>query len=92
MRQIIEDPQDCIPVPAELRHRRIEVIFIALDPELGQASPNLAQVDAIEAFRGKRKGGAVARLYRIASPITRRLYRLPTRITSFQELRFQAGA
>ncbi len=33
IRQILEDPQDVIPIPPELRHRRTEVIFIALDPE-----------------------------------------------------------
>jgi len=33
IRQILEDPQDVIPVPPELRHRRTEVIFIALDQE-----------------------------------------------------------
>ncbi len=62
IRQIIEDPQDAVPIPPELRHRRMEVIFIALDPESGQASPALARADAIETFRGKGKGGAVARL------------------------------
>ena len=62
IRQIIEDPQDAIPIPHELRHRRMEVIFIALDPEPEQASSTLSPVDAIEAFRGKGKGGAVARL------------------------------
>jgi hypothetical protein len=34
IRQIIEDPQDVIAVPPEFRHRRTEVIFLALDPEL----------------------------------------------------------
>ena len=62
IRQIIEDPQDTIPIPHELRHRRMEVIFIALAPEPEQASSKLSPVDAIEGFRGKGKGGAVARL------------------------------
>ena len=35
IRQIIEDPQDVITVPPELRHRRTEVIFIAIDQEPG---------------------------------------------------------
>lgn len=30
-RKIIEDPQDVIPIPLEFRHRRTEVISIALD-------------------------------------------------------------
>ncbi len=62
IRQIIENPQDVIPIPHELRHRRMEVIFIALDQETEQLSPKLSSVDAIEAFRGKGKGGAVSRL------------------------------
>ena len=33
IRQIIEDPQDVIPIPPEFRHRRTEVIFIALEQE-----------------------------------------------------------
>jgi hypothetical protein len=31
IRQIIEDPQDVIAIPPEFRHRRIEVIFMAID-------------------------------------------------------------
>lgn len=72
IRQMIDDPQDFIPVPAELRHRPTEVIFIALDsaPEVatatlagnGQAKPLDRTTAAIKAFRGKGKGGAVARL------------------------------
>jgi len=62
IRQIIEDPQDAIPIPHELRHRRMEVIFIELDQETEQLSPKLLSADAIEAFRGKGKGGAVSRL------------------------------
>jgi hypothetical protein len=31
IRQIIDDPQEVIAIPPELRHRRTEVIFIALD-------------------------------------------------------------
>jgi len=33
IRQIIEDPQEMIPVPAELRHRRTEVIFIDMEQD-----------------------------------------------------------
>lgn len=33
IRQIIEDPQDVIAIPPEFRHRRTEVIFMALEPE-----------------------------------------------------------
>jgi len=33
IRQIIEDPQDVIPIPPEFRHRRTEIIFMALEPE-----------------------------------------------------------
>lgn len=31
IRQIIESPQETIAIPIELRHRRTEIIFIALD-------------------------------------------------------------
>jgi len=31
IRQIIDDPQEMIPVPVELRHRRTEVIFIDME-------------------------------------------------------------
>jgi len=61
IRQIIDDPQDVMPIPPELRHRRTEVIFIAID-EGKQAYLTPSPIDAIEAFRGKGKGGAVARL------------------------------
>ncbi len=39
IRQIIEDPQDSIPVPPELRHIPTEVIFIRLDSEAAKANP-----------------------------------------------------
>ena len=31
LRQIIDDPGDYIPVPAELKHRRIEIIYLLQD-------------------------------------------------------------
>ena len=34
LRQIIEDPQDVIAVPPEFRHRPIEIIFMALEPNV----------------------------------------------------------
>ena len=70
IRQMIDDPQDFIPVPAELRHRPTEAIFIALDSAPAVATGTRGGPDepltraeaAIAAFRGKGKGGAVARL------------------------------
>ncbi|MGZ8217355.1 hypothetical protein [Methylomagnum sp.] len=64
IRQIIEDPQDSIFVPQELRHRPIEVLFIALeqDSEASAAGKPKPHRDAINAFRGKGKGGTVAAL------------------------------
>jgi len=59
IRQIIDDPQAVISVPPELIHRRTEVIFIALDSLPEQVTHNTS---AIDAFRGKGKGGAVSRL------------------------------
>ena len=43
-RQIIEDPQDVVAIPPELRHRRTEVIFIAIDEEVNDALPTSDQV------------------------------------------------
>ncbi|MDD5277490.1 MAG: hypothetical protein PHR16_15590 [Methylovulum sp.] len=39
IRQIIEDPQDVIAIPPEFRHRRTEVIFMALDSLPEQLTP-----------------------------------------------------
>ena len=39
IRQIIEDPHDVIPIPPEFRHRRTEVIFMALDSLPEQPAP-----------------------------------------------------
>jgi len=49
IRQIIDDPQEMIPVPLELRHRRTEVIFIAMDQEVSEptqmtSKPTLASL------------------------------------------------
>jgi hypothetical protein len=33
IRQIIDDAPETIPVPPEMRHRRVEVIFFPLDEE-----------------------------------------------------------
>ena len=33
LRQIYDNPQDMIPVPKQMRHHRMEVIFMALDDE-----------------------------------------------------------
>ncbi len=41
IRQIIDDPQEMIPVPVELRHRRTEVIFIAMEQE----TPEQAKIE-----------------------------------------------
>ena len=72
IRQMIDDPQDFIPVPPELRHRPTEVIFIALDsaPEVatvalagGGQDDLLARASAaITAFRGSGPKGTTADL------------------------------
>lgn len=74
VRQMIEDLPECIPVPPELRHRPSEVIFIALDEATGISAGKVSSggqgpaealeraAAAIAGFRGKGKGGAVARL------------------------------
>lgn len=54
IRQIFEDAPDAIPVPEELRHRRIELILWPLDEEAprAQTTPkprfNIADVERIE--------------------------------------------
>ncbi len=39
IRHIIDDPQEMTPVPAEFRHRRTEVIFIAMEQEASEPVP-----------------------------------------------------
>jgi hypothetical protein len=54
IRQMIDDPQDFIAVPSELRHRPTEVIFIALDsaPEFATVAPDQPSLAAL-AGRGQ---------------------------------------
>ena len=54
IRQFFEDAPDAIPVPEELRHRRVEFILWPLD-DMQQAAPgrerpkfNIADVDVID--------------------------------------------
>lgn len=61
-RRIFDDPEDLIPLPPEFRHRRTEVIFIALDQDSEAASTVLDTLDPIRRFRGKGRGGSVAAL------------------------------
>lgn len=63
IRRIIDDPQEVIPIPPEFRHRRTEVIFIALDQDSETAPTVVPDVlDPIKRFRGKGRGGSVAAL------------------------------
>ena len=48
IRQIIEDPQDSIPVPPEVRHQSTEVIFIRLDPDKIQTPPRAGWFDGYQ--------------------------------------------
>jgi len=52
IRQIVEDAPDCITIPEELRHRRIELIIWPLDekPDSPARIPrfNIADVDQID--------------------------------------------
>ena len=59
-RQIIEDPQDVVAVPPELRHRRTEVIFIAIDqqPDVPETLPVKA---SLVSLAGCWKGEALVR-------------------------------
>jgi hypothetical protein len=65
IRRIIDDPPELIPIPPEFRHRRTEVIFIALDQEPEAAAFGIeVPGNPIKAFRGKGRGGSVAALLR----------------------------
>ncbi len=60
IRQIIENPQDVIAIPAELRHRRTEVIFIALD-QGGEATPVSSPKPSLVSLAGCWKGETLQR-------------------------------
>jgi len=55
IRQIIEDPQDVIAIPPELRHRRTEVIFIAIDQE-PESHPSPPQKPTLASLAGCWEG------------------------------------
>jgi hypothetical protein len=61
-RRIFDDSEDRIPLPPEFRHRRTEVIFIALDQDSETAPTVTDALDPIQRFRGKVRGGSVATL------------------------------
>jgi hypothetical protein len=53
IRRIVEDAPDSVPIPEELRHRRIELIIWPLDDEPQESAPgrprfNIARVDHID--------------------------------------------
>lgn len=49
IRQIIEDPQEVIPIPPEFRHKPTEVIFLLLDSDETQAMSRAAWFDGYKA-------------------------------------------
>ena len=57
IRQIHNDPAEMIPVPPELRHRKTEVIFIALeDPSLPPQLDAGRQVSVLASLAGCWEG------------------------------------
>jgi len=60
IRQIIENPQEMIPIPPELRHRRTEVIFIALDSLPEQTTPT-AKKHTLKSLAGCWEGETLER-------------------------------
>lgn len=52
IRQVLEDAPDSIPIPVELRHRRIELIIWPLGEEEKETKPapdfKIAKVDRID--------------------------------------------
>lgn len=59
-RQIIEDPQDFVAIPPELRHRRTEVIFIAIDQEVDDFVVSSGQV-SLASLAGSWEGEPLTR-------------------------------
>lgn len=59
IRQIIEDPQDFIPIPQELRHRRTEVIFLEIEPE--STIPTATQKTTLASLAGCWEGESLKR-------------------------------
>lgn len=55
LRQIIDDPQEFIPVPPALRHRKIEVIFLAQDEPkpLSPSEPDFSLADLAGCWEGE---------------------------------------
>lgn len=51
IRQIIEDPQDVIAIPPEFRHRRTEVIFMALESEPTNLPQQNLAVETVKVLR-----------------------------------------
>lgn len=51
LRQIIEDPQDVIPIPPEFRHRRTEVIFMLLEESDTVKKPRANWFDGYDATK-----------------------------------------
>lgn len=60
IRQIIDDPQDVIPIPPELRHRRTEIIFIAMDEE-PETPTVMHQKPTLASFAGCWEGESLER-------------------------------
>ena len=52
IRQIIEDAPDSIPIPAELRHQRVEIIFWPLEKSEIERDANGWPVGIFEATAG----------------------------------------
>jgi hypothetical protein len=60
IRQIIEDPQEVISIPLELRHRRTEVIFIALDSSPENEMP-ISKKHTLKSLAGCWEGETIER-------------------------------
>ncbi|NCA91467.1 MAG: hypothetical protein EOM92_21960 [Gammaproteobacteria bacterium] len=51
IRQIHEDAPEFIPVPAALRHRRVEIILLPLDPASTMTDERLADYERVKVDR-----------------------------------------
>lgn len=54
LRQIVDDPGDFIPVPAEVKHKRTEVIFLVVEP--AQTSQTDSEQISLAALAGSWSG------------------------------------
>jgi hypothetical protein len=61
VRQIIDDAPDTIPVPPEMRHKRIEILFLPLDEAPTEKDAHGWPIGFFEATAGAWEGEPLTR-------------------------------